>query len=109
MQSTANDNLAPGPTMQFFHGTPQPGLWTLSLLVAAGRRDPPERAVHGPISFIAPSVTSSGHTELAEHGAAGGPAGHGDHHVTNTGNIAKDFFADARLKGRSRRSCSATT
>src|SRR6185437_9587992 len=28
-QTTANDNLAPGRTMQFFRRTPQAGLWTL--------------------------------------------------------------------------------
>ncbi len=36
-QFDANDNfLGFGPTMQFFHGSPAPGLWTL-VLVVAGR------------------------------------------------------------------------
>jgi hypothetical protein len=60
-QTTANDNLARGSTMQFFRGAPAPGLWTLVLLVAL-----PDDGVHlsepftGAISFTGPPVTSSG-------------------------------------------------
>ena len=60
-QTSVNDGLGPGPTMQFFHGTPASGLWTLVLLVVG-----PGDGVHltepftGAISFTAPSVSSSG-------------------------------------------------
>ena len=100
-QTTSNDNLAPGPTMQFFHGSPQAGLWTLTLLVAL-----PVDGTHlsepftGSVDFSPPSVTSSGlpnsrHTVLR----AGQPVT-ATIRVTNTGNIAKDFFADPRLRRR---------
>jgi subtilisin family serine protease len=100
-QTTANDNLAPGPHMQFFRGRPQGGLWTLTLLVAL-----PVDGAHlsepftGSIDFAPPQITATGlpnsaHTVL--------PAGHpvtATINVTNTGNISKDFFADARLRKR---------
>jgi hypothetical protein len=100
-QTTANDNLAPGPTMQFFHGSPAAGLWTLVLLVAA-----PVDGAHltepftGSISFTAPSVTSNGIPNSASTVLPAGQAVTATITVTNTGNIAKDFFADPRLNGK---------
>jgi hypothetical protein len=90
-----------GTTMQFFRGRPAAGLWTLTLLVFG-----PVDGSHlsepftGAVSFAAPQITSSG--------LPGSPgtvlkAGHpvtATIMVTNTGNIRKDFFADARLNGR---------
>ena len=62
MQSTANDVFfGTGPTMQFFHGTPAAGRWTVVLLTFA-----PVDGAHlsepftGAVSFTAPAVTSSG-------------------------------------------------
>jgi subtilisin family serine protease len=100
-QTTANDNLAPGPTMQFFHGSPAPGLWTMVLLVAL-----PVDGMHltepftGAISFTAPSVTSSGIPNSAGTVLPAGKPVTATITLTNTGNISKDFFADPRLNGK---------
>jgi subtilisin family serine protease len=101
-QFDASDNfLGFGPTMQFFQRTPAAGLWTLVLVVAG-----PIDGTHlsepftGSLSFGAPSVTSSG---IPNSATTVLPAGHpvtATITVTNTGNIRKDFFADARLNGR---------
>jgi subtilisin family serine protease len=100
-QTTANDALAPGPTMQFFHGSPASGLWTMVLLVAA-----PVDGAHltepftGSISFTAPSVTSSGIPNSASTVLAAGHPVTATVTVTNTGNISKDFFTDPRLNSK---------
>jgi subtilisin family serine protease len=100
-QTTANDNLAPGPTMQFFRGAPQPGLWTLVLLVAL-----PVDGSHlsepftGSVGFAAPAVTSSGLPHSAHTVLPAGVPVTATITVTNAGNIAKDYFADARLRKR---------
>ena len=100
-QTTANDNVAPGPTMQFFHGSPAPGRWTLVLLVAL-----PVNGAHltepftGAISFTAPSVTASGIPNSASTVLPAGQPVTATIKVTNTGNISKDFFADPRLNGK---------
>jgi subtilisin family serine protease len=100
-QTTANDNLAPGPTMQFFRGSPASGRWTLVLLVAL-----PVDGTHltepftGSISFTAPSVTSTGIPNSAGTVLPAGQPATATITVTNTGNIAKDFFADPRLNGK---------
>ena len=100
-QTTANDNLAPGQTMQFFRGSPAPGRWTLVLLVAL-----PVDGAHltepftGAISFTAPSVTSSGIPNSAGTVLPAGQPVTATITVTNTGNISKDFFADPRLNGK---------
>lgn len=102
LQSTANDVFfGPGPTMQFFERTPQAGLWTVTLVTFA-----PVNGAHlsepftGAISFTAPAVASSG---LPHSSGTVLPAGQpvtATITVTNTGNIAKDFFADPRRSGR---------
>jgi hypothetical protein len=88
-----------GPTMQFFRDNPQRGRWTLSLLVGgpidgAHLNEPFTADVdfHQP-EIVAHGLPSSPGTELA----AGKPVT-ATIRVTNTGNINKDFFADARLK-----------
>ena len=100
-QTTANDGLAPGPTMQFFHGSPAPGRWTLVLLVAlpvnGARLTEP---FTGALSFTAPSVTASGIPNSASTVLPAGQQATATIKVTNTGNIAKDFFADPRLNGK---------
>jgi len=106
IQSTAQfdsaDNfLGFGPAMQFFRTTPQSGLWTLILLVAG-----PGDGAHlsepytGSISFTAPSVTSSGLPNSAKTVLPAGQPVTATITVANTGNIRKDFFADARLNGK---------
>jgi subtilisin family serine protease len=100
-QTTANDNLAPGPAMQFFHGSPAAGRWTLVLLAAL-----PVDGAHlsepftGSVSFTAPAVTSSGIPSSASTKLPAGKPVTATITVTNTGNIAKDFFADPRLNGQ---------
>jgi len=100
-QTTANDGLAPGPTMQFFHGSPAPGRWTLVLLVAlpvnGARLSEP---FSGALSFTTPSVTSSGIPNSASTVLPAGQPVTATITVTNTGNISKDFFADPRLNGK---------
>ena len=98
----ANDNfLGFGPTMQFFQGSPAPGLWTLVLNVAG-----PGDGAHlsepftGSISFAAPSVSSSGIPNSPSTVLPAGQPVTATITVTNTGNSRKDFFADARLNGQ---------
>jgi subtilisin family serine protease len=89
------------PTMQFFHGTPTAGLWTLILNV-----NEPIDGTHlsepfrGAISFTAPSVSSSGVPNSASTMLPAGVPVTATVTIANTGNIQKDFFADARLNGR---------
>jgi hypothetical protein len=100
-QTTANDAFDTGPTMQFFHGSPANGLWTVVLL-AAGFDDGAHLSepFTGNVSFTAPSVTSSGIPNSASTVLPAGQPVTATIKVTNTGNIAKDFFADPRLNGK---------
>jgi Subtilase family len=102
VQTTANDNLfGTGPTMQFFHGSPTPGRWTLVLVVAI-----PVSGVRltepftGALSFTAPSVNASGVPDSAGTVLPAGQPVTATIKVTNAGNIGKDFFADPRLNGK---------
>jgi subtilisin family serine protease len=94
----ASDNLLGfGKSMQFFRGSPQGGLWTLTLGVSgpvAGQhlREP----FTGAITFAGPPVTSTG---IPSKVKAGHPVT-ATIKVTNTGSVRKDFFADARLNGK---------
>ena len=101
LQSTANNANAPGATIQFFRRTPAPGLWTVSLLTfAAVDGAHLSEPLTGTISFSPPAVTSSG---LPDSPGTVLPAGQpvtATITVTNNGNIAKDYFADARLSGQ---------
>jgi hypothetical protein len=110
LQSTANNAIAPGPTMQFFRRTPRPGLWTVSLITLA-----PVDGAHlsepftGTISFTKPAVTSSG---LPDSPGTVLPAGQpvtAKITVTNTGNVAKDYFADPRRNGQAALTVLGTT
>src|SRR5215471_15049788 len=101
-QFDASDNfLGFGRTMQFFERTPAPGLWTLVLLDGG-----PGDGAHlsepftGAISFAAPSVSSSGIPNSPGTVLPVGQPVTATITITNTGNIRKDFFADARLNGR---------
>jgi subtilisin family serine protease len=101
-QFDANGNvLGYGPTMQFFRTTPQPGLWTLVLLVAG-----PGDGAHlsepftGSVSLTAPSVTSGGIPNSPSTVLPAGRPVTATMTVTNTGNSRKDFFADPRLDGK---------
>jgi Subtilase family/Peptidase inhibitor I9 len=100
-QTTANDGLAPGPAMQFFHRSPAHGLWTLVLLVAL-----PVDGSHlsepftGAIRFAPPAVTSKGIPHSSSTVLPAGKPVTATITVTNTGSIAKDYFADPRLNGK---------
>src|SRR5262249_3514677 len=98
----ASDNfLGFGPTMQFFERTPAPGLWTLVLLDAGpGNGARLSEPFTGSVSFAAPSVSTSGIPNSADTVLAPGKPVTATITITNTGNIRKDFFADARLDGR---------
>jgi subtilisin family serine protease len=102
-QFDAGDNfLGFGKAMQFFRGTPTAGLWTLILLDAG-----PGDGAHlpepftGALSFTAPSVSSSGIPNSSKTVLPAGQPVTATITITNTGNIRKDFFADARLSSRS--------
>jgi subtilisin family serine protease len=100
-QTTANDAIAPGPTMQFFHGSPASGRWTLVLLVAvpvSGARL--TEPFTGALSFTAPSVTATGIPDSASTVLTAGQPVTATIKVTNTGNISKDYFVDPRLNGK---------
>jgi hypothetical protein len=97
-QTSANDSLKPGQTMQFFRHTPAAGLWTVSLITTAavdGKQI--SEPFTGSISFTGPTVTSSGLPDSASTVLTAGEPTTATINVTNTGNIAKDFFADPRL------------
>jgi len=101
IQTTANDAFNTGPTMQFFHGSPASGLWTVVLL-AAGFNDGAHLSepFTGNISFAAPSVSSSGIPNSPSTVLPAGQPVTATITVTNTGNIQKDFLADPRLNGK---------
>jgi hypothetical protein len=87
--------------MQFFRGSPAAGRWTLVLVVAvpvSGARL--TEPFTGAISFAAPSVTATGIPNSAGTVLPAGQPVTATIKVTNTGNIAKDFFADPRLNGK---------
>jgi hypothetical protein len=98
LQSTANDANGPGATMQFFRRTPVPGLWTVSL-VATGAIDGAHLSepFTGTVSFTAPSVKASGLPDSPSTVLPAGQPATATISVANTGNIAKDYFADPRL------------
>ena len=100
-QTTANDNIAPGPTMQFFHGSPANGLWTFVLL-AVGFQDGTHLSepFTGNVSFTAPAVSSSGIPNSPSTVLPAGQPVTATITVKNTGNIDKDYFADPRLNGK---------
>ena len=90
-----------GRTMQFFRGTPVGGLWTLTLGVSG-----PVDGTHlsepfsGAISFNAPQISSHGIPDSQSTVLPAGQPVTATIRVRNNGNISKDFFADARLEGR---------
>ncbi len=87
--------------MQFFHRTPQAGLWTVTLVTFA-----PVDGAHlsepftGTISFTRPAVTSGGLPSSPSTVLPAGKPATATITVTNTGNIAKDYFADPRRTGQ---------
>jgi hypothetical protein len=100
LQSTTNDAITPGQTMQFFHRTPEPGLWTVSV-VTTGAVDGTHLSepFTGAISFTPPTVTSSGLPNSAGTVLPAGQPVTASIKVTNSGNATKDFLADPRLNG----------
>jgi hypothetical protein len=105
VQSTAlfdaNDNrLGFGNAMQFFRGKSVHGLWTLTLRVAG-----PVDGTHlsepftGTISFAALTISSSGIPSSPGTVLPAGQPRTATLSVTNTGDVRKDYFADARLNG----------
>jgi hypothetical protein len=105
VQSTARfdaqDNfLGYGRTMQFFRRTPAAGRWTVTLLVFGpidGRRL--NEPFTGTISFAPPVVQTAGLPSSRATVLRAGVPAKATITVTNTGNVRKDFFADARLDG----------
>jgi hypothetical protein len=98
LQSTANNANSPGGTMQFFRRTPVPGLWTVSV-VMLGAIDGAHLSepFTGTVSFTAPSVKASGLPDSPGTVLPAGQPATATISVANTGNIAKDYFADPRL------------
>jgi hypothetical protein len=90
-----------GPTMQFFQRSPSGGLWTVTLLVSGpvdGARLSEPFA--GAISFGTPLISSNGIPDSPRTVLPAGQPVTATIRVKNTGNINKDYFADARLRGR---------
>ena len=100
-QTTANDEASQGPAMQFFHRSPAAGRWTVVLL-DIGFNDGAHLSepFTGKISFTPPTVTSSGIPNSPTKVLRAGHPVKATITVTNTGNSAKDFFADPRLVGK---------
>jgi subtilisin family serine protease len=99
--NAAGDITSFGPTMQFFQRSPAAGLWTVTLLVNGpvdGTRLSEPFA--GSISFGAPRITSNGIPDSPSTVLPAGKPVTATIRVRNTGNINKDFFADARLNRR---------
>jgi hypothetical protein len=98
LQTTANNANSPGATMQFFRRTPAPGLWTVSL-VMLGAIDGAHLSepFTGTVSFTAPKVLASGLPHSPGTVLPAGRPATATISVANTGNIAKDYFADPRL------------
>jgi Subtilase family/Peptidase inhibitor I9 len=90
-----------GPTMQIFHQAPAAGRWTLSLLVftaidGAHLSEP----FSANINFRRPVIQAHGlPTSPSTQLKAGQPV-NATIDIMNSGNAFKDFFADARLKGK---------
>jgi hypothetical protein len=90
-----------GPTLQLFRATPDAGRWTLSLLVFG-----PIDGTHltepfsASIDFRPAQVTARGLPNSPATVLAAGKTVSSTVQITNTGNSIKDFFADARLRGR---------
>jgi hypothetical protein len=90
-----------GPTLQFFHVAPRGGRWTLSLLVASpidGARLSEPFTTR--IDFRKPPVVARGLPSSPGTVLAAGVPVTATIRVTNTGNVNKDFFADARLNAK---------
>ncbi|HLK00642.1 MAG TPA: hypothetical protein VKU39_12135, partial [Streptosporangiaceae bacterium] len=101
LQSTANNANGPGPALQFNERTPASGQWTLSLLTFAALDGAHlSEPFNGTISFTPPAVTSSGLPHSTGTVLPAGQPVTATITVTNNGGIAKDYFADPRLNGR---------
>ncbi len=99
MRETTSSGI--GRTMQFFRGNPASGLWTLTLLVygpVAGTRL--SEPFTGAISFAPPQIPSTDVPNSPSTVLAAGQPVTSTIKVKNTGNIRKDYFADARLNER---------
>jgi hypothetical protein len=93
-----DEQVNEGRDLQFFKGSPQAGLWTLTLNVSA-----PVSGLHlrepftGTISFAGPPVQATG---IPSGKLQAGTPVTARIRITNTGTVTKDFFADPRLDGR---------
>ena len=105
IQSTAlfdaNDNVDGfGSDIQVFRRTPSPGRWTLSLVVygpidGASLSEP----FTARLDFAPPQVTASGIPDARDTVLVAGKPVTATISIKNTGTVAKDYFADARLGG----------
>jgi hypothetical protein len=97
----AAGGVAYGSTMQFFRRTPAAGLWTFTVGVSG-----PVDGTHlsepfrGAVSFTPPAVSSNRIPDSRSFVLRAGRPVTATVRLRNTGNISKDYFADARLNGR---------
>jgi hypothetical protein len=90
-----------GPRMQFLHGSPTAGRWTLSFVVftaidGAHLSEP----FSANINFRRPVIQAHGLPSSPSTRLTAGQPVTATIDVLNTGNSTKDFFADARLRGK---------
>ncbi len=90
-----------GPTLQFFHNNPQPGLWTLTFTVVGpvdgSRLSEP---FTGSVSYAPPAVSSQGVPDSRHARLVAGQPVTATINVTNNGNQPKDYLVDPRLDHR---------
>ncbi len=97
---TSPEQFIYGPTMQFFRGHPQGGLWTVVFNVNVPVNGQLSEPYTGTISFDPPEVSSSGIPSSRHMRLRAGQPVTATINVTNTGNSPKDYLADVRLDHR---------
>jgi hypothetical protein len=101
IQSTTTSQGTQTNKLQFFRNTPQAGRWSLIIFLpgpmAGGQLT---TTYHGAIDYTAPRVTAQAMPQKAATALPRGKTTTATLVITNSGNSAKDYFADPRLPVR---------